>query len=293
MSRRTYDIGVSLSPEKSSFGPLLFAGDLLRGMECAKQLGYAGVEISVLDSTKVERDGILRTLERLKLRVFALATGQTYYTDGYSLYDADEDKRMRAVERVLGHIDLARELDCKVILGGIRGTIKGPRESAEALRACGGRAIGECAEYARERGVELLLEPINRYETNVVNTLKEGAELIAQLGARNLTLLPDTFHMNIEESDIPKNLAQAGGLVGYVHVADSNRWAPGFGHIPFGPILRQLDEIGYNGPIGVEVLPKPTAYEAAVQAIRALRVVMEEGGNADPREPGEKLSRGA
>lgn len=283
MSGRTRDIGVSLSPEKSSFGPLLFAGDLPRGMECAKQLGYDGVEISVLDSAKIDREELLRGLERLKLRVFALATGQTYYTDGFSLYDAAEDKRVRAVERIFGAIDLARELDCKVILGGIRGTIKGPQESVEALRARGARAIGECAEYGRERGVELLLEPINRYETNVVNTLKDGAELIAQLGARNVTLLPDTFHMNIEESDIPKNLAQAGGLVGYVHVADSNRWAPGFGHIPFAPILKQLNAMGYCGPIGVEVLPKPTSYEAAVQAIRELRALMEDGGGADPR----------
>ena len=79
-------IGISLSPHKSQFGPILFAGDLERGLEHAHQLGYDGVEISLLDSKRVDKEPLIRKLEDLSLQVFAIATGQTYYTDGYSLY---------------------------------------------------------------------------------------------------------------------------------------------------------------------------------------------------------------
>ncbi len=275
MSQVLLEVGVSLSPEKSSFGPLLFAGDLYRGMECAKQLGYSGVELSLLDSAKVDRGGIMKALERLGLKVFSIATGQTYYNDGYSLYGENEALSQKAVERILGHIDFARELGSKVILGGVRGKLAGPQEDQQAIRARGERALSECARYAEGKGVELLLEPINRYETNIVNTLEEGADLIAKLGLRTLKLLPDTYHMNIEESDIPASLAQAGQLVGYIHFADSNRWAPGYGHIPFGPILRSLDAIGYEGPIGVEILPRPDSRAAAARAIAEIRGLYE------------------
>jgi 5-keto-L-gluconate epimerase len=271
VNRTARDVGVSLSPEKSPFGPLLFAGDLVRGMECAKELGYAGVELSLLDSAMVDRDGIQKALERLKLKVFTIATGQTYYNDGYSLYGESETSSQKAVERISGHIDFARELGCKVILGGVRGKLAGSQENQRATQDRGERAIAECARYAEGKGVELLLEPINRYETNVVNTLAEGADLIKRLRSKSLKLLPDTYHMNLEESDIPESIVEAGRWVGYIHLADSNRWAPGYGHIPFEPILRSLDAIGYEGPIGVEVLPKPDSWTAAAQAIAAIR----------------------
>lgn len=269
------DIGVSLSPERSSFGPLLFAGDLYRGMEYIQHLGYSGVELSLLDSTKVDRDRIMKALERLKLKVFAIATGQTYLTDGYSIYGETEAASQRAVERICGHIDFAQELGSKVILGGVRGKLTGPREGHEALLARGEKAMSECVQYAEEKGVELLLEPINRYETNVVNTLDEGISLITKLDSKALKLLPDTFHMNIEEGDMSMSIMQAAGLVGYIHFADSNRWAPGFGHIPFGSILHSLDAIEYRGPIGIEILPRPDSETAAAQAIERVRRLCE------------------
>jgi len=82
------DIALSLSPLKSSFGSLLFSGDLERGLRTARSLSYNGVELSLLDGTRIDGEWLLRILAELGLPVFAIATGQTYHMDGYSLFAA-------------------------------------------------------------------------------------------------------------------------------------------------------------------------------------------------------------
>jgi hypothetical protein len=79
------------------------------------------------------------------------------------------------------------------------------------------------------------------------------------------------FHMNIEEANLADALVSASSLVGHVHFADSNRLAPGWGHVDFSKILAALSKIGYDGPFGVEILPKPDDLAAAGQAINHLR----------------------
>ena len=104
-----------------------------------------------------------------------------------------------------------------------------------------------------------------------INTLKEGLEVLKKLDRENVKLMPDVFHMNIEEPSIEKSLIEARNKIGYVHFADSNRWAPGWGHLNFPKIVSTLKDIGYNGWITVEILPKPSSYEAAREAIKFLR----------------------
>ena len=121
----------------------------------------------------------------------------------------------------------------------------------------------------------MLLEPINRYETNVINTVEQGLEFIERTGLGSLKLLPDTFHMNIEERSLENSIRMAGDKLGSLHLADSNRWAPGMGHLDFKGVLSALQEIGYQGPLGVEVLPEPDDLTAARQAITHMRHLME------------------
>lgn len=161
-----------------------------------------------------------------------------------------------------------------VIIGGIRGEIaEGKRKSEQSEK--GKLAMSECAEYAEKKEVILLLEPINRYETNLVNTLDEGMELIEEIGNKNLRLLPDTFHMNIEEKSLEESLFKEKSYIEYIHFADSNRLAPGWGHINFNGIVSTLIKIGYKGAIGIEILPEPDDYRAAEQAISYVRLLWE------------------
>jgi len=266
-----FDIAVSLSPTKTKFGPLLFAGNLDEGLKNAKNLGYQGVELSLLDSNKIDQKWLLSRLNELNLKVFAIATGQSYINDGYSLFNTKESDRFNALERLKGHIDIASKLGSMVIIGGIRGKLPESVENRKSEEAKGKLALIECIKYAEKKNIILLIEPINRYETNLINTVEEGVGLIKELSSDNLKLLPDTFHMNIEEKSIEKSLIEAKQYIGYVHFADSNRWAPGFGHMNFESILSTLIKINYKNAVGIEILPEPNDFKAAKQAIDYLK----------------------
>ena len=132
-------------------------------------------------------------------------------------------------------------------------------------------ALAECCAEAALSGVRIALEPINRYETTLVNNVAQGLALIDRVGADNLGLLFDTFHANIEEPSIEESLLAAGGRLFHVHVADSNRWYPGAGHLDFAQILDVLARSGYGGFVSGEFMPRPDADTAAQRAIAHLR----------------------
>jgi sugar phosphate isomerase/epimerase len=120
--------------------------------------------------------------------------------------------------------------------------------------------------------VELIVEPVNRYEVNFINNCTEGLEIVRAAGRPCVKLMPDVFHMNIEDASFRDAFTAAKDHVSYVHVADSNRLAPGWGHMPFDEIFRILADIGYDGYLTAEILPKPDPDAAAQQAARFLQV---------------------
>jgi sugar phosphate isomerase/epimerase len=164
-----------------------------------------------------------------------------------------------------------------VNVGRARGFVEEgePREDAER------RFVGvarELCEYAAPKGVKLILEPVNRYEINFVNSLAEGAELLEKVAAPNMALMPDLFHMNIEDRSLGGELERFARHVAYVHFADSNRLAPGAGHTDFRAVLESLRRVGYDGWISIEILPEPDPDGAARAAIEYLRPLVEESG---------------
>ena len=112
--------------------------------------------------------------------------------------------------------------------------------------------LAELGAHAAELGVALLLEPLNRYEDHMVNTVAQAAALIADAGSRGLAVLADTYHMNIEEDDPCATLAEHAPLLGAVHVSDSNRAQPGAGHVPFDRVVATLRDAGWDGVLSVE-----------------------------------------
>ncbi len=117
----------------------------------------------------------------------------------------------------------------------------------------------------------LLFEPLNRYETNIVNTVEDGVNLLRSVGADNVKLLVDLFHMNIEEADVPAAIRAGAGALGHVHFVDTNRRPAGCGHTDFGPIAAALRDIQYNGYLSAEALPYPDPFAAASQTIQTYR----------------------
>jgi sugar phosphate isomerase/epimerase len=135
-------------------------------------------------------------------------------------------------------------------------------------------SLDEFGERAARYGQPFLYEPLNRYETNLINRTVNAAGFLATLGTKNVRILADLFHMNIEEHDIVGALREAGPLIGHVHFADSNRQAMGFGHTSIKPIIAILREIGYAGYLSAEILPLPDPITAAEQTIAMFRLAL-------------------
>jgi D-psicose/D-tagatose/L-ribulose 3-epimerase len=112
--------------------------------------------------------------------------------------------------------------------------------------------LREAAKYAADLGVKLAIEPINRFETDLVNTVDQGLELVQEIGADNVGLLLDTFHMNIEEKDIPAAILRAAGHIVEVHACANDRGTPGEDHLPWPKIAAALAQTHYDGPLVIE-----------------------------------------
>jgi D-psicose/D-tagatose/L-ribulose 3-epimerase len=108
------------------------------------------------------------------------------------------------------------------------------------------------AEYAGDRAIKLAIEPLNRFETDLVNTVDQGLRLVDDTGAPNVGLLLDTFHMNIEERDIPAAIARAAGRIVEFHASSNDRGTPGDDHLPWPQIAAALRAAAYQGPIVIE-----------------------------------------
>jgi 5-keto-L-gluconate epimerase len=261
---------MALSQRRSVFGPLIFAGRLEEGFAVLAKAGFHCVELSIRNANDMPLEELRGLLDRYGLQVTALATGQGCLHDGLCLSSADPDVHAAAVKRIEEIIAYAEPLHADVILGGVRGKCSGTPDEQARQREQAVKAYQDCDRCAQQRGVRLLLEPINRYETNLVNTAAEALAFLDAAGTRVTKLLLDTFHMNIEEVHIPTTLRMAGERLGYVHIVDSNRQAPGQGHIPFQEIFETLGRMGYRGTISAEVLPLPDDDSAVLRTANFL-----------------------
>ena len=232
-------------------------------------LGYSGVELGIKDPSTVEADKIKGVISRFNLMVPALGTGRAFTEDGISLSSKDEKIRKIAIERLKAHIDLAGRISSMVIVGLIRGNVYDD-EGIGYVRS----ALIDICRYGRERGVKILLEPINRYEVNWLNTVEDTYFFIKDLGLDNLGLLIDTFHMNIEEPSIASSIFRFRELIWHIHIADSNRLYPGAGHIDFKDIFRMLSAIKYNGFVSAELINKPDIETAISRTMRYLNSII-------------------
>ena len=266
LSSQGIKFGAALSPNRSVFGPLLFAGALEEGMQQAEENGFDVVELSLRDPADISKDWVQSLLSKYSLNLSAIATGQSCLHDAMCLASPDESGVQGAVRRIGAHIEFASNFGAAVIIGGIRGSFSGSESEKAAQHERALRTLATCADMAAVHGVQLLIEPVNRYETNFINTAEEAIQFIDKAGHPEIKLLLDTFHMNLEEVDIIVTLRKYSDRIGYIHFADSNRQAPGLGHFPFHQVMSTLLEIDYQGVITAEILPLPDDLRAIQQA---------------------------
>jgi len=263
-------LSIVLSTQPAQFQAATFKGDLQENLKQISDLGYTGVELAIRDPRIVDINELERLTRLNGLTVPAIGTGQAWGEEGLSFTDPDPEIRLASIERIKSHIPVASHFGSVIIIGLIRGIVKPGVSQAQAMDWLV-EALRDCSAAASRQGVRLALEPINRYETTLINSASQGLNLIEQVEAENFGLLLDTFHMNIEEPKIEASIHTCDDHIFHFHVADSNRWYPGAGHLNFKSILKTLFRTGYTGWVSGEFLPNPDARSAARQSILHLQ----------------------
>ena len=249
-----------------------------RGFEHAIQkaaaFGYDGIELALKHPGEINPRHLQALLDQYNMEVSCISTGQVFADTGLMFTDPDPERRSQVQEIFKGMIDLAADYSQLVNIGRVRGKIGDDGKKAAEKRFI--ETATEVCRYARQKGVTLILEPVNRYEINFINSVEEGVDLLNKMNKTNLKLMPDVFHMNIEDRTIGGELAKYIEHIAYIHIADSNRLAPGQGHTDFQDIFFNLKQVKYRGWMSIEILPKPEPDTAALQAAQYLRKLMKQ-----------------
>ncbi len=229
------------------------------------RFGYQGVEL-VGEPERYEPSGVLELREEFGLKVTSVLSWCIWGIAGRDLASPDESERAAAQRYCQACIDLASDVGAPIVVvlpaaAGRTAPVGEPESEEDWLSSYeiewdnGVNSIRRAAAYAAERDVCLALEPINRYETFLVTNVNQALEFLDAAGSDNLKLHLDTFHMNIEEADMRAAIRRAGDLLVNMHVSDSNREAPGRGHIDFAALMEALNDVGYDGTLTLEPVP--------------------------------------
>lgn len=253
--------------EEARGGPFVFWDGLAAACDRAAELGFDAIEIFAPSPDAVNRAELNSLLERYELKVAAVGTGAGMVKHGLSLTDRDPNTRDAAKDFIRQMIDFGGLFAAPAIIGSMQGRWSGEiglERALELLR----EALNQLGSYAEKHGVPLIYEPLNRYETNLIKTVEEGAALLKTLSTENVKLLADLFHMNIEEADLAGAIRAGGSAIGHIHFVDSNRRAAGLGHTDFAPIAAAIIDSGYDGYLSAEASPIPNSDTAAAKTIQ-------------------------
>jgi 5-keto-L-gluconate epimerase len=272
-------LAVTIVKEAAAQAPQVLRGNYTDSIRKAAQIGYDAVELHVADPAEVDVCQVRAACEATGVGMSSIGTGLARVRDGLSLTSRDEDLRRGAIVRLKSFLHLGAEFRSVVIVGLMKGLVKDCNNRTEYERHLT-EALDACLPMAQNSGVMLVLEAMNRYESDILNTMEECVRTIERFDSEYLKLHIDTYHMNIEEDRIERNIVAAGGHIGHVHIADSNRGYPGTGHYDFAETIAALKAVGYQGVLAVECLPRPTPELAAQGAYEAMRAVLKSNPTA-------------
>lgn len=280
------------TPEVSTRSPIsLLSGSFEEMLSKASEWGADGFELMPVEPSRVEAEAICTSMIAHHLNARAVGTALLSIVAGLTLLNPDSDIAAQAKTRFYQCIDLAAELGAPLVtIGGLRGRMssvgsQGRQQLVAILR--------EAALHAENQGVRLALEPVNRYQLDGIASAEEGLTFLDEVNHPALGLVLDTCHMTMEERSWtePFRLVMSAGKLWHVHLADSNRMAPGNGLIDFQVILSTLKDIGYNGCLSIEVFAKPDPDSAAQEGLSHVRALLRDLEWSDSSNS-EKVSKG-
>jgi D-psicose/D-tagatose/L-ribulose 3-epimerase len=220
-----------------------------RAIDSAAALGFEVIEIPLLDPARVDPRRTARQLERAGIQAVA-SLGLEATSD---ISSGDPELVARGETSLNLALSVARDLGSPLLTGVLYSALgKYPQPPSEAGRWNCVRVLAGLAERAAKADMRLGLEAVNRYESNLINTAAQALALIDDIGADNVVVHLDSYHMNIEEGDAAAAIERCGARLGYVHVGESHRGYLGSGTVDFGALFAALARTGYDGVITFE-----------------------------------------
>jgi D-psicose/D-tagatose/L-ribulose 3-epimerase len=218
----------------------------------AKGFGFEILELAIENPDLVDVAQIKRDLPAAGVEVVVCGA----FGPDRNLASAEPTPRENARAYIRWLVDAAAELGSGCVCGPMYSSVgKDHLEDAGARQAEWERAVSavrEMAEYASLRGVRLALEPLNRFETDMINVVDQGLRFIAETGMDNVGLHLDTFHMHLEEKSSAEAIRRAGKKIFHFHACENDRGVPGTGQVRWEEIAQALKDTGYDGPVVIE-----------------------------------------
>ncbi|MGB4405812.1 MAG: sugar phosphate isomerase/epimerase family protein [Sphaerochaeta sp.] len=222
----------------------------LEMLKTLQESGCDHVELNIPFPENTKPSQVNEVLSRYDLRCTNFATGSLYPGKKTSLSHSDETVREQSVESIKGVIRYCSEAGFKgLILGFAQGNDTKDRSLARELFKS---SLDQLVPYAQQAKVTIVVEALNRFISNVCNTLDDTVELVGDYPKEVVAVLPDTYHMNIEESDMMLPLIKHNQWFRSIHFSENNRYFPGLGAIDFQRVYRALYSVGFTGELTIE-----------------------------------------
>lgn len=248
-----------------------------------KDFGYDLVEVAVEDKDLIDIVKLKKECDRLGLKISVSGA----FGAERDISSSDENIRAKGLTYIKDCVDIANYLESPIFGGPMYSAVGKTRlisdEQKRIERSWCLENLNTATHYAKEKGVKLALEPLNRFETDMINTVDQALDLINEIEDDNLLILLDTFHANIEEKNIPDAIRKIGDKLIHVQGNENDRGTPGSGHLDWLGIKKALIEIGYKGSIVVETFGSPSKELARAASIwrplaASADALAEEGG---------------
>ena len=240
--------------------------DHVAALRAIKEAGADGVEIPIMEGEVSAYRELGRILDDLGLK---RTSSMAFVSSEVNPVSDDPAIRQAAKDNLKGLIECAHALGAPVICGPMYQTIgvftgNGPTE-VERTRVA--EVLRSVAEDAQQAGVTLAMEPLNRFECYMLNTLADGAALADRVGYPNVGILFDTFHANIEEKDPVGVIRQYGRVIKHFHCSANDRGIPGQDHVDWQGSFQALHAVGYDGWLVIEAFGRALPGLAAATKI--------------------------
>jgi sugar phosphate isomerase/epimerase len=239
------------------------AEELSRPVRRLAELGYDAVELAA-ELPPAEASKARDLIDDAGLSVSSICPSFTTERD---LSHPDPQVRENAVRYLREVADLAHAVGAPTFIVAPTAFLRSrPLASEDEEWGWAVQSIRSAGEYAASLGVGLTLECWNRYGTFLLNRLDQASRMWRETGLSNGGVLADTYHMNIEERSLPEAIRATGTLINHVHLSDSNRAAPGLGHVDYAGVLRALLDVAYPGYLTFELDPRAALRSGVVPA---------------------------